>query len=184
MACVFLGVENPLSMLGDKSANVPKSNSASRPQGKKAKEAYDKDMDARKRKWSERQGLLDKKEVSIGTDTSRSNDLAIAHKFRQDHSHVRLGVAGSVVSMFKRLGNYSSEENIKFDTLVFMGHGRPGVMSVGMGSITFPVPSDNENKKTTAARELLVPEKTGDRILQRRSMEIIFCRYPTVPCTK
>ena len=34
-------------MLGDKSANVPKSNIASRPQGKKAKEAYDKDMDAR-----------------------------------------------------------------------------------------------------------------------------------------
>ena len=130
---MFIAVENMASAYGDKSANTD-NKPIVRPQGKQSKKEQQRQQDSKQPVYEARKKLAKNLNYEI-EDRAAGNIFSIVQRFVSKNQNLcRYGIAGSLPSMLKRLAFESANMNCKFDTLVFVGHGNTGIMTVGLGS--------------------------------------------------
>ena len=131
MPRVFIALENAASAFGFKANNTSNKPDA----GKKLSK---KDETARALKYKQRRDLAEKIEFDPLTDASEGkgeNNIHFIAKMLASKHGYSLGTAGSLPSIFKRLKFEAGQKKMSFDTLIFLGHGNTGLMTVGMGHV-------------------------------------------------
>lgn len=128
MPQVFIALENTASAFGLKKGNTsnkPESKAPSK-QAQKAKEqVYE-----RRRELAEALEFDYKRDPSEGTGENNIRFIVSNLASKRGFSY---GVAGSLPSLFKRLSFEAKQKKLPFDTLIFLGHGNTGLMTVGLG---------------------------------------------------
>jgi hypothetical protein len=181
MGLTFIAVENPLGMLGKKGMNVPRGARHAKASKKHEREMAAQYEAEKKDVREKRERVLLNSGYDLEKDTSRESDAELAEDFEKRSSGtVKRAVAGSLVALFSRLEQYAlgnpggrgkgkakgrskqkrgrdtpddeGEVAHTFDTLIFLGHGDIGSMSVGIGKVN--IPGDVEG-----ARELFQADK-------------------------
>jgi hypothetical protein len=126
MPNVFIALENAASAFGYKKLNT--SNKPGKTKSKADKVSSD-------RKYGDRKAMAAEVGYAPTEDASEGKGEGNIHlivKMVASRKGYKLGVSGSLPSMFKRLA-FEAAKGSAFDTLVFMGHGNTGLMTVGLG---------------------------------------------------
>jgi hypothetical protein len=129
MPNIFVAMENPASWLGDKRDNLPRSDRYDRRDLSRAEDKY-RERTARlslARVRSDRAIMKERPEVEAVFDKPRPFG---------EGTNAKLAASGSLPSMMTRLAHFADDEG-RVDTIVFVGHGAPGVMGVGAGVYSF-----------------------------------------------
>ena len=162
----FIAIENMASAYGYKGKNTKnKPEKEFRNTGQK--NAYERTKNAlyeNRRKLAEAVGFDPQK------DPSEQNFLFHAQMFttkRKDR--IRHGICGSLNSMLKRIQfECTNTRNLKFDTLVFVGHGNAGLMTIGIGC----TPDDKYAKqKQGKLKQTYEGLNIGDRLMHVKNQE-------------
>lgn len=129
MPQVFIALENTASAFGLKKANTqnkPESKANVSKHAEKAKEQ----VYQQRRDLAEKLGFDFKKDSSEGFGENNIHFIVRTLASKRGYSY---GVAGSLPSLFKRLSFEANQKKLPFDTLIFLGHGNTGLMTVGLG---------------------------------------------------
>jgi hypothetical protein len=129
MPRVFIALENAASAFGHKGKNT-----ANKP--KPAKKPTKREEQAKTLKYARRLEMAKKVGYNPNADASEGKDEENIHfvvKMICARTGFSYGTAGSLPSLFKRLKFEAGQKRMSFDTLIFLGHGNVGVMTVGMG---------------------------------------------------
>ncbi len=147
MPHVFIALENTASAFGLKKGNTknkPESKVNVSKQAEKAKEQ----VYQQRRELAEKLDFDFKKDASEGFGEDNIHFIVRTLASKRGYSY---GVAGSLPSLFKRLSFEASQQKLPFDTLIFLGHGNAGLMTVGLGR--FPA-NELKNEREKALLQL------------------------------
>ena len=128
---MFIAIENMASAYGYKKKNTAnKAVTTYRSRG-----AQKSAENANAAKYEARQKLATAVGFNPKVDESEQDFLFTARMFAEKRKErCRYGISGSLRSMFKRMAfECENTKGLKFDTLVFVGHGNTGVMTIGLG---------------------------------------------------
>lgn len=128
MPHVFIALENTASAFGFKKGNTSNKPDDKRKPAKAVKE--------KEKTYERRRELAKTLEFDYKTDPSEGSGEGNIRFIVGNLASKRgfsYGIAGSLPSLFKRLSFEASQKALPFDTLIFLGHGNTGLMTVGMG---------------------------------------------------
>ena len=136
----FLGIENPLGVLGPKVRGVLNDESDLEAVKNVTKHTRDVSQYAVKtennRYTSRAARLAPEIQKLMVEDTVDNRDYVLKLLKNKRHPDVRLAMCSSLNSMLKYLANYGVQHpKDKFDTVIIHGHGAPGGISLGLGQI-------------------------------------------------
>jgi hypothetical protein len=135
----FLGIENPLGVLGPKIRGVVQDESSLDPIKHVTKEVWDVSVYAHKlvSKYNTRAQNIpkDAQETLVG-DTVDNREYMLKLLRNRAYPNVRLAMCSSLNSMLKYLDNYCQQNPAdNFDTVIILGHGSMGSINIGLGPI-------------------------------------------------
>ena len=128
----------------------------------------DKEDLKRARKYADRYALMERlRELNPYdlVDSRLTESIDEAKNFAHKKNDFDLACTGSLNSMLKSVINTAEIKGRKYDTLVFIGHGNVGFMSVGAGKLGLPRPPQTTERlgkkdfKLQEARETLGIDK-------------------------
>jgi hypothetical protein len=145
MGETFIALENPESWLGYKDGNLPAKPKpelvlkGSRAERREQERVFEREMrelaHAVEEKYGPRRTFVESTFGSLdNTATTLDRQAVLEGTSKRASMHV--ASTGSLPSMMKRLAAFATEgRGRRFDTLVFVGHGDEGDMSVGIGHL-------------------------------------------------
>lgn len=145
----FIAIENMASAYGFKDKNTT---------NKPAREFESRGQQNRQRRlkqeiFEKRRALAEAVDFNPRKDPSEKDFLFVAQMFAaKRHDKLRYGICGSLNGMLKRMQFECANGRLKFDTLVFVGHGNAGLMTVGIGCT--PLADYESLKEKTQKRTL------------------------------
>ncbi|TCO80722.1 hypothetical protein EV699_11257 [Plasticicumulans lactativorans] len=127
---MFIAIENMGSAFGHKDSNT-----RNKPEVKgQNKTQLQRHATAKEKLYEERRALAKSAGFDPRFDPSEGNFLFAAKLLAEKRKDTcRYGVAGSLKSLLKRAAFEAQNARTTFDTLMFVGHGNTGVMTVGIG---------------------------------------------------
>jgi len=154
---MFIAIENQASAYGDKKLNTTNKLTVKRTYAQQKRHEKEKQV-----QYKERLQVAQQYQFNYKDDPADLKEMIFgAQNFYKKHQDkCRYGVSGSLLSMLKRVKFESENSRTKFDTLVFVGHGGSGVMTIGMGASPMELHQapDKASPKTTNAIEQMGSE--------------------------
>lgn len=179
----FLGIENPLGVLGPKFKNVIVD--------KKALDrikSVDKGSDplayavpTLDNKYQSRAAFLESErdvKKAIIEDTIENRDYILKLLAEKKYPKVRLAMCSSLNSLLKYLARFGGlNPNDRFETVIIYGHGSPGSINMGLGQLLIGPPlefRDERHQERKKVREAFGLDKptTGDKPESRRIRDL------------
>jgi hypothetical protein len=160
----FLGVENPLGMLGLKIKGVVEKEDALDPLKHVKKETHDVSTYAvftQDQKYTNRAKIIPK-QIQQGlvddTITNRDYVLQLLAK-RGKYPDLRVAMSSSLTSLLKYLRKYcdANDEDL-IETIIIFGHGAEGSINLGLGPyliLPYAPPADKDHQQIKRQRQVL-----------------------------
>jgi hypothetical protein len=178
----FLGIENPLGVLGPKVRGVLNDESDLEPVKNVVKHTWDVSQYAVKtesNKYTSRAARLDPEiQKLMVEDTVDNRQYVLRLLENKSNPKLRLAMCSSLNSMLKYLANYALQhQGDKFETVIIHGHGAPGGISLGLGQITvgrYRPPGHEKHETRKEMREVfgLDQPTKGEKPEPRRIREL------------
>jgi hypothetical protein len=136
---IFLGIENPLGVLGQKIRGVITKKDQLQPIESVEKNAWNVSKYAKSLvpKYDNRaKNIPEEAQQILVKDTVGNREYVLELlKNKGAHPEVRLAMCSSLNSLLKYLDNYAvSNPADKFDTVIIFGHGAKGFVNMGLGA--------------------------------------------------
>jgi len=153
MSRVFIALENTASAFGLKGGNSKNVPAKEKKPGWKVAEQKKAQAYEDRKALADRLGFDYKKDDTEGRQEKNIRFIVQQLANQRGHSY---GIAGSLPSLFKRLSFDANRKGQSFDTVVFLGHGHSGVMTVGLGR--FPLAEQDEKLLNAQKRMINVSD--------------------------
>ena len=161
----FLGIENPLGVLGPKIRGVVQEEGSLDPIKHVKKEVWDVSVYAHKMvsKYNTRaQNIPKDAQETLVEDTVDNREYMLKLLRNRANQNVRLAMCSSLNSMLKYLDNYCQQNPAdNFDTVIILGHGSMGSINIGLGPFCNSCVLNGLQIKQSLAR--IVPFEVGNR---------------------
>jgi len=135
---IFLGIENPLGVLGQKIKGVINNEKQLGPIKNVIDDAFNvSTYGGHQEKYKFRvQCINEDVQKRLVKDTTANRDYVLKMLKKKSYPDVRLAMCSSLNSLLKYLDNYCGyNPEDKFDTVIIYGHGAVGSLNMGLGPI-------------------------------------------------